>query len=166
MSGTPFATMNKNIFTVFHYMSCPTRLIPVVTVFYLVLAFILFKIQETSVKPITSAAEAITFAEARMKDSGYADEPSKERYPSDMEWALIMAGKLKWSELRRHHMNMYGAKAVAYSEMKDGWSVGFPDSGRYAGEDSGVCIHVYKNGTFDMMLDPSTKLSAHQHQLK
>ncbi|MBK9201612.1 MAG: hypothetical protein IPL73_04040 [Candidatus Obscuribacter sp.] len=158
--------MNRNTFTLFHYMSCPTRLIRVVTVFYLVLAFIAFKIQETPVKPITSAAQAITFAEERMKESGYADEPSKARNPTDEELGLIMAGKLKWSELRRHYMNMYGAKAVAYSEMKDGWSVGFPDSGRYTGEDSGVCIHVYKNGTFDMMLDPSTVLSSHQHQLK
>ncbi|MBP6746844.1 hypothetical protein KA344_16515 [bacterium] len=122
-------------------------------------------------RPIRTTAEAIAYAEERMKYSGYAGEPKRDFLPSENELFMMLIKPTNLAEVRKSRALFYEPKAAAYDDFseKDGcWSIGFRyrDGENRGGGNLGMQISVFKDGSFHILHDPPFLMPSFKHQIK
>lgn len=122
-------------------------------------------------RPIRTTAEAIAYAEERLKYSGYAGEPKRDFLPSENELFMMLIKPTNLAEVRKSRALFYEPKAAAYDDFseKDGcWSIGFRyrDGENRGGENLGTQVYVHKDGSFAILHDPPSIMRSFKHQIK
>lgn len=169
--------MITNLLRSISSLSRRTKLIAGVALAILVLSvlcFIFFEIAASLTwmrnaairRPIRTTAEAIAYAQERMKYSGYAGEPKRDFLPSENELFMMLIKLTNLAEVRKSRALFYEPKAAAYDDFneKDGcWSIGFPNRG---GGNLGTQVYVHKDGSFAILHDPPSIMRSFKHQIK